>query len=1227
MRMPPSRRRVARRITPALALTVAPAIALSGLTAPAQAAEPASAPTVMATPQGVPADASLTLITGDVVRVHALGDGTSTIEVDRPEGATGGVRTQTLNGKTYVLPDEALPFVSAKSVDIDLFNIDLLLDYGYTDGIPVIASYGSAMPRSLSALDGAGTGRALPSINAAAYTVDGDEPGTLWDDLTSSGTARALTSGVDHLWLDGKVKVDLTESVPQIGAPGAWAAGYDGTGTSVAVLDTGIDAEHPDLADRITVTKDFTGSPNGVDDMHGHGTHVASTIAGTGVGDGLHKGVAPGADVIVGKVLDDSGYGQDSWIIDAMEWAVDQDADVVNMSLGGQFPDDGSDPMALAVDELSASGTLFVIAAGNDGCSGCISAPGSASSALTVGAVDKADEIAYFSNQGPLHGTYALKPDISAPGVDISAARSQYAGGSGLYQSMSGTSMATPHMVGAAAILKQRHPDWTGTQLKDALMSTSEQLAYTPYQIGTGRVDVAAAVSAAVTATGSVDFGFYDWPHEDGPAAKTVTYTNSGDTDVTLDVTVAVADQDGAAAPEGAFTVAPSVTVPAGGSSTVDVVATPALLPFGKTYGGKVAASVAGTAVAATGLGLVKEAERYALDIKAIGRDGKPAAGSFLMHGTDYYDPYPVAIDGETTLRMPPSTYAITMFLNQPGPDGAEDGSLYVLLAPEVKLDGDTTVVLDARTAVKSQAITPVDTVDRQRHVWTHRTFGEQSTMDNGLILPLYVEDVYVTPTAPVTEGGFEFYARWRKGLSPLTLSLLGLGEVDALVQAGSTQTDFRWLAKQTVYAGKGSAADYEGLKAKGRIAVVKRSDEVEPDARAAAAKAAGVALLVVVNDRPGVLSEYYETDGLLIAALKADEGAGLVRLAKWGVPLTAVSTKYTPFVYDLVDPHPGSVPTDLTYRPAKSDLARVDARYHGKTPGVGGGFRYDLRPWSPRAIGFAEYLPVPSVRTEWVSAPEGTEYHEIAYSAGFDWESRGGRDVYAPGSRQTGNWFQPVVRPRLGIGAWQPIRYPGTWTTINITPWTDSGPGHAGFLGEESLDLKLYQGETLLEQSEWQAIYLDLPMERQDYRLVLDAQRPDAWEYSTRTHTEWEFSSEGHTAEELRALALLQLDYTVDTDLGGDVKAGSKVSFGLSAAHMPGVTGAGTVTGATFEFSYDDGATWRTGSLAADGHGGWTTTMTAPEDASKYVSIRATARDDAGNSVTQEVIRAFGLR
>ncbi|GLZ76402.1 peptidase [Actinorhabdospora filicis] len=1216
--MPPNKRRI---LLPVIA---ASALALGLAPVPAAAGEPLS-PTTVPSPAGV-TDARVTLITGDVVTVHALGDGTSSLAVERPEGATGAVYTQTYGGSTYVIPAEAQPLIAAATVDRDLFNIDRLIEYGYTDGdIPVIVQYGSA-PRTLSALAGTEGGRALPSINAVATTVDGDAPGALWDAIAAP-KARGLAPTRVHL--DGKVKADLTESVPQIGAPAAWRAGFDGTGVTVAVLDTGVDAAHPDLSGRVGATKDFTGSRYGVEDHNGHGTHVASTIAGTGAGDGAHKGVAPGASVIVGKVLGDDGYGQDSWIIGAMEWAVAQGADVVNLSLGGQTPDDGNDPMSLAVNRLSAeSDTLFVIAAGNAGCVGCISSPGSAAGALTVSAVDKADQIAYFTSQGPLYGSYALKPDLAGPGVDIEAARSQWAPGSGLYQSMSGTSMATPHVVGAAAILKQRHPGWDGERVKDALVSTSKQLDYTPYEIGTGRVDVAAAIDAEVTSSGSVDFGFFDWPHDDGPVTRAVTYTNGGTAEVTLSLALAAKDETGAAVPAGALALsAESVTVPAGGSVSVDVTAAPALFPLGHTYGGKLTASANGVAVASTSLGLVKEEERYGLTVKVIGRDGKPAAGYFALQGDTMYEPEPVAVDGETELRLKPGTYAITMFLEQPGADGGARGSLALLIAPEVKPGADAVVTLDARTAVKSESRAPERTVDRQRHVFTHRKITEDSVLDNGAILPLYVEDVYVTPTKPVTVGEFEFYARWRKGISPLTLSVLGCGKIDPLPQAGTPSPDFDALLKATVYAGAGAASDYAGLRAKGAVAVVTRSDEVSPEERAAAAKAAGAVLLIVVNDGPGVLSEYYPGAALPVASLKADQGRGLVGLAKWGVPVTVASTVYSPVTYDLLDVHPGAVPANLTFVPARRDLARVDAKYHGKTPGEGGEFRFDLRPWSDHAIGFLERLSVPAERTEWVSAPEGSRFHEDVYSPGMDWESRGGLDVYRPGSRQVKDWFAPIVRPRLGLGAWQPVRYPGTWTTINITPWTDSGAGHAGFLGEETLDTRLYQGETLLKKGSSQALYLDLPEERKDYRLVMDASRPEAWEYSTRTHTEWSFSSAAPTTDGLEAIALLQLDYAVATDLGGDVKAGSKVTVGLSASHMPGVVGAGKVTGATFQFSYDDGVTWQQATLVSDGKGGWKTTLSLPKDAAKYVSVRATATDDAGGAISQEVIRAFGLK
>ena len=197
--------------------------------------------------------------------------------------------------------------------------------------------------------------------------------------------------------------------------------------------------------------------------------------------------------------------------------------------------------MSQAVDRLSAeTGALFVVAAGNGGPHS-ISSPGAADSALTVGAVDSADQLAEFSSQGPRDGDAGLKPELTAPGVDILAARSHYRrGGSGYYTTMSGTSMATPHVAGAAALLAAAHPDWTGPQLKEALVSSAKATpSYTPYQAGGGRLDASAAVHASVFATASAFSGFHTWPAKPGETdVRKVTYTNVGDAPVSLDLAI-----------------------------------------------------------------------------------------------------------------------------------------------------------------------------------------------------------------------------------------------------------------------------------------------------------------------------------------------------------------------------------------------------------------------------------------------------------------------------------------------------------------------------------------------------------------------------------------------------------------------------------------------------------------------------------------------------------------
>jgi len=184
---------------------------------------------------------------------------------------------------------------------------------------------------------------------------------------------------------------------------------------------------------------------------------------------------------------------------------------VVNMSLGGP-PSDGIDPLSDALTQITdRTGTLFVVAAGNEGAAYTVGSPGLAPAALTVGAVDRDETLAEFSSRGPTAGDLGLKPEITAPGVGIVAARATGTTmGSpvdALYTAASGTSMATPHVAGAAALLAQQNPDWSGRRLKDALISTAEpnpELGV--YAQGGGRVDVARAVNQTVTASGIADF-------------------------------------------------------------------------------------------------------------------------------------------------------------------------------------------------------------------------------------------------------------------------------------------------------------------------------------------------------------------------------------------------------------------------------------------------------------------------------------------------------------------------------------------------------------------------------------------------------------------------------------------------------------------------------------------------------------------------------------------------
>ncbi|MEL3971621.1 S8 family peptidase [Rossellomorea oryzaecorticis] len=241
---------------------------------------------------------------------------------------------------------------------------------------------------------------------------------------------------------------EIPKGVDLIQAPSLWKNGYKGNGITVAVLDTGCDVNHPDLKGKVKGYRNFTddddGAEDNVTDYSGHGTHVAGTIAANEDGQGV-IGVAPLADLLVIKVLAGSrGSGKYDWIVNGIQYAIDQGADVISMSLGG--PSD-YDPLHEVIQRAVDANILVVCAAGNEGDSNSttdeFSYPASYNEVISVGSIDLQRNSSYFTNSNN-------EVDLVAPGEKI---LSTIPGDK--YAKLSGTSMAAPHVSGALALIKQ----------------------------------------------------------------------------------------------------------------------------------------------------------------------------------------------------------------------------------------------------------------------------------------------------------------------------------------------------------------------------------------------------------------------------------------------------------------------------------------------------------------------------------------------------------------------------------------------------------------------------------------------------------------------------------------------------------------------------------------------------------------------------------------------------
>ncbi len=330
----------------------------------------------------------------------------------------------------------------------------------------------------------------LPGIDAVAGRI----PVALLEETTT-------LPGVVMLELDGIMTIQNGDAVALHGVDTAWAnTGYDGSGTTVAIIDTGIDGTHASLDDqdddpetldpKVVAFYDPVNNPsltNGTEvfpyDDQGHGSHCAGTTAGTGAPTYENPGMAPQAKLVGVKVLDSGGSGSFAVVMAGMQWTIDNryqfNIRVASMSLGAfgiiEWQSSEEDSVNRMANEMVYNDITLFIAAGNSAGRGTIGTPGSAEDAITVGALDKDSSIATYSSQGPTEEN-RVKPNVAYVGSDVMSVAHNTGDG---YTAFSGTSMATPGAAGVAALMFQANPGLSPFEIRNFMQETAEYRACT----------------------------------------------------------------------------------------------------------------------------------------------------------------------------------------------------------------------------------------------------------------------------------------------------------------------------------------------------------------------------------------------------------------------------------------------------------------------------------------------------------------------------------------------------------------------------------------------------------------------------------------------------------------------------------------------------------------------------------------------------------------------------
>ncbi|ASO21286.1 subtilisin family serine protease [Actinoalloteichus hoggarensis] len=1178
---------------------------------------------------------SVTLITGDRVLFTGGGSEVSVVAVQQPaeRRGIGWVRTWDDTGVS-VLPSDALPLLAAGRLDERLFHVTGLVAQGLADDeqedLRLIVTDGAGEGEDVELFDAA----ALPEMAEVAtssadlgvtgVSVPRSDTGEFWSELNARPTTLADSAG--KVWLDGRVRSTLAESAPLVGAPEAWEAGHTGAGVRVAVLDTGYDTDHPDLSDRVIDAKSFVaGAP--VHDGAGHGTHVAGIIAGSGAAsDGRHRGVAPEAELLIGKVLNDGG-GFESDIIAGMEWAAENGARVVNMSLGAYSSPSG-DPMVDALDSLSEThGTLFVTAAGNDGLRGSVGSPAVADSSLAVGSTTKQDELSDFSSQGPRPWDFGLKPEIAAPGTDITAAGAAATGSD--YVSMSGTSMAAPHVAGAAAIVAQAHPEATGEELKALLVNSAQPLAdISVHGQGAGRLDVERATNQRLRAEpAALGVGRLPWPHDAAePTVRTVTYHNPTPEDVELTLSVDV---------EGAQDVvaldAESITVPTRGSVEVDVLVTPSNEAVGE-YTGRVIAESGETRLV-TPLSVHVEPESYDVPIEFTDSAGDPVNGLFILQDHTTGATTTVWSDEGPQARLSAGEYRVIGFgIRFAAGEPAAENTAFALdrftVEPgaALRLSGQDGELVEIGVESTEDVTQDLASVILESTTHPDSPIGIQADA---------VRENLVVPSGSVPGLEYHYSGFW--GVPWASATVLG---DDGFTVGWALEQSIEGHDLETA----GTVIDITGMDPEkvpdltGLIPLIADTEYALDAARLAALVAASRD-----NGAELVLSSNHIEDLSVLPVVQLyrqnDVERLLSRMASGPTDIAVTLTAQSPVSYHLADSVFDGLSAEATdWRFDTAELAEVEsAQHHPLGTGrewaimsyaVDGGVSYMVE--SPRRT--------PHRRTDYYSPDvEWAAYSSLGYRIEGD-------DIVDFPALQT----VPEARPAgpnpahdLWVGPLGPslptVRYSADGLvppvfrrddvlTVEVPMFGDNEPRNVAF--PNAIDT----GSTVLEhdgveigrsESAGHGSF-DLPASSDGwFELTATGVRDaDWWPVSTEVDARWRFRSAPAEPGTIVAPRLLDVRFDLDLDGTNSAAAETPVTGSVTASAAEGES---PVTDLRVSYSLDDGASWHAASTRQEGES-WTVEIPAAAEG-EHVSLRVAAEDDSGHSVIETITKAYAVK